>query len=316
MGDTALRAARRRPAPAVVDVGLGVTVAAVVLVAALAGIGPASMANARALDVGAFALAAALAGALGIRRRYPVAALVGLNAIVVLWFVGRRTPGGSSRWLRCSAATPSPRAVAGAGAWPARCSRPGSRSWRSGSSSGMSPPSAWCRSRSCSPPPRGARGAAVGYYRALLTSTRAELREGDVVPRGADPPPDRRAAAHRPRAARRDRTLDGDDQRAGRCRSARPRAASRPGSGGPRGDQTHLRHGPGRRQGRPRGPAHLESGDVEQSSGSTGCPHSSRPSRAPASASSSTSTSTSTGERCRCPSTWPPTGSSRRRSPT
>jgi len=88
MGDTALRAARRRPAPAVVDVGLGVTVAAVVLVAALAGIGPASMANARALDVGAFALAAALAGALGIRRRYPVAALVGLNAIVVLWFVG------------------------------------------------------------------------------------------------------------------------------------------------------------------------------------------------------------------------------------
>lgn len=157
MGDTALGAARQRAAPAaVVDVGLGVTVAAVILVAASAEIGPPSTSSARGLDLGAFALAAAIVGALGIRRRHPVAALAGLNTVVVLWFLAPY-PGGLSRWLHCSAATPSARTVVGVGARSARRSRPWSRSWRSSSSSGMSTPSAWSRSRSSSRPPRGAR---------------------------------------------------------------------------------------------------------------------------------------------------------------
>ncbi|WP_433031778.1 sensor histidine kinase [Actinomycetospora sp. CA-053990] len=174
MDDTALGVARRRPAPAVVDVGLGVTVAAVVLVAALAGIGPASTTNARAIDVGALALAAALAGALGIRRRYPVAALVGLNAVVVLWFVGPY-PG------RLVALAP----LLGCYALAA------DRGWRWGlagavltagvqilairvvlgdvATVGVVPIAVLLAATG------GSAGAAVGYYRALLTSTRAEL---------------------------------------------------------------------------------------------------------------------------------------------
>jgi signal transduction histidine kinase len=174
MGDTALGAARRRPTPTAVDVGLGVTVAAVVLVAAFAGIGPASTTNARALDVGAFALAAALAGALGIRRRHPVAALVGLNAVVLLWFVGPY-PG------RLVALAP----LLGCYALAA------DRGWRWGlagaaltagvqilairvvlgdvATVGVVPIAVLLAATA------GSAGAAVGYYRALLTSTRAEL---------------------------------------------------------------------------------------------------------------------------------------------
>ncbi|GAA4758450.1 sensor histidine kinase [Actinomycetospora chibensis] len=174
MGDTALGAARRRLVPAVVDVGLGVTVAAVVLVAAFAGIGPASTSNPRGLDVGAFALAAALAGALGIRRRHPVAALVGLNSVVVLWFVGPY-PG------RLVALAP----LLGCYALAA------DRGWRWGLAGavltaavqilairvvlgdvdtvGVVPIAVLLAATA------GSAGAAVGYYRALLASTRAEL---------------------------------------------------------------------------------------------------------------------------------------------
>ena len=174
MGDTALGAARRRPAPTVVDVGLGVTVAAVVLVAAFAGIGPASTTNARALDVGAFALAAALAGALGIRRRHPVAALVGLNAVVVLWFVG-----------------PYPGRLVALAPLLACYALAADRGWRWGlagaaltagvqilairvvlgdvATVGVVPIAVLLAATA------GSAGAAVGYYRALLTSTRAEL---------------------------------------------------------------------------------------------------------------------------------------------
>ncbi|GAA4868997.1 sensor histidine kinase [Actinomycetospora straminea] len=174
MGDTALGAARRCPARAVVDVGLGVTVAAVVLVAALAGIGPVSTTDARALDVGAFALAAALAAAVGIRHRYPVAALAGLDAVVVLWFVGPY-PG------RLVALAP----LLGCYALAA------DRGWRWGlagaaltagvqilairvvlgdvATVGVVPMAVLLAATA------GSAGAAVGYYRALLASTRAEL---------------------------------------------------------------------------------------------------------------------------------------------
>ena len=174
MGDTAL-AARHRTAPeAVADVGLGVAVAAVILLVAFAGIGPASTSNPRPLDAGAFALAAAVAGALGIRRRHPVAALAGLNTVVVLWFLGPY-PG------RLVALVP----LLGCYALAA------DRGWRWGLAGaaltavvqilairvvlgdvetvGVVPIAVLLAATA------GSAGAAVGYYRALLASTRAEL---------------------------------------------------------------------------------------------------------------------------------------------
>ena len=175
MGDTAFEAARHRAAPtAMVDVGLGVTVAALVLVAAIAQIGPPSTSNPRGLDAGAFALATAIAAALGVRRRYPVWALLGLNTIVVLWFLGPY-PG------RLVALAPLLGCYAVAAA----------RGWRWGlagaaltagvqilairvvvgdvATVGVVPIAVLLAATA------GSAGAAVGYYRALLASTRAEL---------------------------------------------------------------------------------------------------------------------------------------------
>jgi signal transduction histidine kinase len=175
MGGTAFEAARHRVAPtAVVDVGLGVMVAALVLVAAFAEIGPSSTSNTRGLDAGAFALAVAIAVTLGVRRRHSVAALVGLNTIVILWFLGPY-PG------RLVALAPLVGCYALAAA----------RGWRWGlagaaltagvqilairvvlgdvATVGVVPIAVLLAATA------GSAGAAVGYYRALLTSTRAEL---------------------------------------------------------------------------------------------------------------------------------------------
>ncbi|HWN28307.1 MAG TPA: sensor histidine kinase [Actinomycetospora sp.] len=174
MGDTALGAARHRTAPAVADVGLGVTAAALIVLAAFAGIGPASTANPRSLDAGAFALAAAIAAMLGVRRRHPVAVLAGLNTVVVLWFLGPY-PG------RLVALVP----LLGCYALAA------DRGWRWGLAGaaltagvqilairvvlgdvetvGVVPIAVLLAATA------GSAGAAVGYYRALLASTRAEL---------------------------------------------------------------------------------------------------------------------------------------------
>jgi signal transduction histidine kinase len=149
-------------------------VAAVVLVAAFAGIGPASTSNPRGLDAGALALAAAIAAMLGIRRLHPVAALVGLNTVVVLWCVGPY-PG------RLVALVP----LLGCYALAA------DRGWRWGlagaaltagvqilairvvlgdvATVGVVPIAVLLAATA------GSAGAAVGYYRALLASTRAEL---------------------------------------------------------------------------------------------------------------------------------------------
>ncbi|MCE0762761.1 sensor histidine kinase [Pseudonocardia kujensis] len=88
MVDTGVEPARRGPwSPVVVDAGLGVCVAAALLVAAVVGVGPA-VADARPPDAGAAALALATAGAVAIRRRHPVAASAVLAAVPLLWFLG------------------------------------------------------------------------------------------------------------------------------------------------------------------------------------------------------------------------------------
>jgi signal transduction histidine kinase len=80
-------AVRRRAEPRVLaDAGLGICVAAALLVTAFAGVGP--PATPRPLDAGAVLLAATVAAAIAARRRYPVPALVVLNAVPLAWFLG------------------------------------------------------------------------------------------------------------------------------------------------------------------------------------------------------------------------------------
>ena len=72
--------------PVVSDAILGACVAIGLLAAAVAEVGAGAVASARAVDAGAVALAAAIAAAVAVRRRYPVAALVVLNVVCLLWF--------------------------------------------------------------------------------------------------------------------------------------------------------------------------------------------------------------------------------------
>jgi signal transduction histidine kinase len=58
------------------------------LAAAFVGVGPPSVSSPRPLDAGAIVLAATVAAAVAVRRRYPVTALVVLNAVPLVWFLG------------------------------------------------------------------------------------------------------------------------------------------------------------------------------------------------------------------------------------
>jgi signal transduction histidine kinase len=87
------RAVVRRGAasPVVADAGLGVGVAAGLLAAALARVGPPAvqaLPGPRPVDAAAVVLAAMVAAAVAVRRRYPIAALGVLNAIPLVWFLG------------------------------------------------------------------------------------------------------------------------------------------------------------------------------------------------------------------------------------
>jgi signal transduction histidine kinase len=87
MVDTMREAVHRGAvSPVVADAVLGACVAVGLLAAAVAGLGPV-VANARPLDAGAVALAATVAAAVAVRRRYPIAALVVLDAVPLVWFL-------------------------------------------------------------------------------------------------------------------------------------------------------------------------------------------------------------------------------------
>jgi signal transduction histidine kinase len=87
-----VRAVGRRggTSPVVADAGLGVGVAAGLLAAAVTQLGPPAptLASPRPVDAGAVALAMLVAAAVAVRRRYPIAALGVLNAIPLVWFLG------------------------------------------------------------------------------------------------------------------------------------------------------------------------------------------------------------------------------------
>jgi signal transduction histidine kinase len=182
----------------VVDAVLGACVAGAVLVAALAGVGPGAVAAARPVDAGAVALAAAVVAGVAVRRRHPVAALVALGAVCLVWFVGPY-PG----WLVALAPLVGCYTLAV------------QRGWRWGlagaaatavvqivavrvvlgdtATAGVVPFAVLLAATA------GSAGTAVGYHRAVLAATRARL---DRETRGREEVARRRAVEERLRIAR------------------------------------------------------------------------------------------------------------------
>ena len=76
-------------APVLTDAGVGVGVAVLVLAASQTGVGPPWISSPRPLDAVAVGLIGVVAGALALRRRYPIAVLVVLNAVALAWAAGR-----------------------------------------------------------------------------------------------------------------------------------------------------------------------------------------------------------------------------------
>ena len=160
--------------PVVSDAILGACVAVGLLAAAVAEIGAGAVASARAVDVGAVALAATIAAAVAVRRRYPVAALVVLNVVYLLWFAGGY-PGrlitlapligcytiAAHRGWRWGLAAAVPTALVGI---------VGIRVVLGDTETvGVVPIAVLLVATA------GSAGAAVGYYRAVLAATRAQL---------------------------------------------------------------------------------------------------------------------------------------------
>jgi len=160
--------------PVVTDAGLGACVAVGLLVTAFAGVGTAAVASPRPVDVGAVALAAMIAAAVALRRRYPVAALVVLNVVPVVWFLGRY-PGlvvtlapligcytlAAHRGWRWGLAGVVPTALIQVVAIRVVLGNT--------ATAGVVPTTVLMAVTA------GSAGAAVGYYRAVLAATRAQL---------------------------------------------------------------------------------------------------------------------------------------------
>ena len=164
----------RTAAPARTDAGVGVGVAVLLLAASWTGAGPRWIVSPRPLDAAAVGLVGVVAGALALRRRYPIAVLVVLNAVALAWSAAQY-PGPlvmlapliscytlaalrGWRWGLAGAVVTALSAlvairVAFGAAEPA----------------GISGIAVWMAATA------GAAGTAVGYYRALLAVTRAQL---------------------------------------------------------------------------------------------------------------------------------------------
>jgi signal transduction histidine kinase len=188
----------RKGAPVLIDVGVGVGVAVLVLAASWTGAGPQWISSPRPLDTVAVGLVWVVVGALALRRRYPMPVLVVLNAVALAWSVGHYRGGlimlapliacytvaalRGWRWGLAGAVVTALSAlltirVAFGAAVPA----------------GISGIAVWMAATA------GAAGMAVGYYRALLVATRAQLaRETQTREERAR----RRAAEERLRIAR------------------------------------------------------------------------------------------------------------------
>jgi signal transduction histidine kinase len=164
----------RKAAPVLTDAAVGIGVAVLLLAASAAGVGPPWISNPRPLDAVAVGLIGVVAGALALRRRYPIAVLVVLNAVALAWSAAHY-PG------RLIALAPLIACYTLAAA----------RGWRWGLAGavvtalsalvairvafGAAEPAGSNISAVLVAATHGAAGTAVGYYRALLVATRAQL---------------------------------------------------------------------------------------------------------------------------------------------
>jgi signal transduction histidine kinase len=188
----------RAAAPVLTDASLGLAVAVLVLAASWTGAGPAWITNPRPLDAVAVGLVGVVAGALALRRRYPISVLVALNAVALTWsaaqYPGRLIP--LTPLIACYTLAAL-------------------RGWRWGLAGavltaltallairvafGATVPAGTSGNAVLMAATVGAAGTAVGYYRTLLVATRAQLaREAQT----RDEQARRRAVEERLRIAR------------------------------------------------------------------------------------------------------------------
>jgi signal transduction histidine kinase len=188
----------RRAAPVLTDAGVGVGVAVLVLAATWTGAGPLWISNPRPPDAVAVGLVGVVAGALALRRRYPIAVLVVLNAVALAWSAAQYP--GALVLLTPLIACYTLAAL---------------RGWRWGLAGavvtalgalvairlafGAADPAGSNISAVLMAANAGAAGTAVGYYRTVLAVTRAQLaREAQTHQEQAR----RRAVEERLRIAR------------------------------------------------------------------------------------------------------------------
>jgi signal transduction histidine kinase len=189
----------RTAAPALTDAAVGVGVAVLVLAASAAGVGPPWISSPRPLDAVAVGLLGVVAGAVALRRRYPVSVLVVLNAVALAWAAGQY-PGRvimlapliacytlaaarGWRWGLAGAVVTALSALVAIRVAFGAAEPPG----------GTAGIAVWIVATA------GAAGTAVGYYRALLVATRTQLaREAQTREEQAR----RRAVEERLRIAR------------------------------------------------------------------------------------------------------------------
>jgi signal transduction histidine kinase len=164
----------RKAPPVLTDASVGIGVAVLLLAASWTGTGPQWIVDPRALDAVALGLIGVVAGVLALRRRYPIAVLVVLNAVTLAWSAAQY-PGRlimlaplvacytvadlrGWRWgLGGTVVTALTALVATRVAFGA--SEP----------AGANASAVWIAATA------GAAGTAVGYYRALLVATRSQL---------------------------------------------------------------------------------------------------------------------------------------------
>ena len=188
----------RTAAPVLTDAGVGVGVGVLVLAASWTGAGPPWISSPRPLDAVAVGLIGVVAGALALRRRYPLAVLVVLNAVVLAWAAGRY-PGRVvllAPLIACytlAAARGWRWGLAGAVVTALSALVAIRVAFGAAQPAGRSGIAVWMAATA------GAAGTAVGYYQALLAATRAQLaREAQTREEQAR----RRAVEERLRIAR------------------------------------------------------------------------------------------------------------------
>jgi signal transduction histidine kinase len=163
-----------KAAPVFTHATTGIGVAVLVLAASWTGIGPQWIAEPRPVDLVAVALLGVAAGALAVRGRYPILVLVVLNAVTLAWSAAQY-PGRViilAPLIACYnlAALRGWRWGLGGTVATALSALLATRlAFGASEPAGANASAVWMAATA------GAAGTAVGYYRALLVATRAQL---------------------------------------------------------------------------------------------------------------------------------------------